>query len=345
MFIKHLTSLINKGKNSGPRAPGKTFDILCIGGVGPLSLYGATILELMEQEAGEPLARKFHLISGTSVGAFMALALSREYPAKDLTRLLTQRSYEIYNSKAQKDAASEGKVESISKQLWKAKCDPRAWRSLMAAALGENTLLKEIMHPVLIPTYDITIGKPRLYGAPFSLSGYGQENISVMDIAMAATATPALFPIAELSGQKLVDGIVISPLPDAIVLREAIHRLDASIESIRMTSIGTLTGRFRLPHGSRNDLGLLSWSAEGKLQALIMAAQQQSNTDLMKDLLGDRYCLIDTIASDEKGLPHPLTADNKVVERATKEAELTWRRINNDTKNIRYKNMINILKR
>lgn len=315
-LIKRLTGAERK-VTTGDRH----FDILCISGVGALAIFAAQVLQLMEEEADEPIARRFHLISGTSVGAFLALALAREYPAADLVTLLKQRSFQVWSR-------PEGQGSGLgSMALLEPRSDASAWKSLMMAALGEETAFKEIMHPVLVPAYDVTIGRPRLFGAPFSLSGYGQQDMRIIDIAMAATATPALLPVAKIEETRFVDGVVISPSPDTIVLREAIHHLDADIETIRMVSIGTLTGRFRMPKGLGTKLGLLPWASEGKLQALTMAAQNQVSCDLMRDLLGDRYCRIDEITTGERGLPHPLTADRHDLERAQEAAHYSWQRV------------------
>lgn len=323
-FLNKLLSPLRENAKKA-RAEG-TFDILCISGAGALSVFAARVLAHMEDAAGEPLARRFHLIAGSSCGALLALGLAREFPASDLVRLLRQRVPEVFDGRP---SIGRADIAKAKRELWRAQCDGQAWRSTLTAALGEKTRLSQMMHPVMVSAYDVSLGRPRLIGAPFASGGYGRQDLLAVDVAMAATAAPALFPVAELDGQKMVDGAVFAPSPDLVVLREAIHRLDAPMHRIRMISIGSLTGRFRLPAQSRKDMGLLSWSADGKLPALVMASQQQFAVEMMRDLLGDHYLRIDSLAPDSEGLPHPLQADDRVVERSLQAADSSWRHFAN----------------
>jgi patatin-like phospholipase/acyl hydrolase len=59
---------------ASPRAP--EFRILAVSGGGFLGLYTAQVLARLEAQVGEPLARRFDLIAGTSVGAVLASSLA-----------------------------------------------------------------------------------------------------------------------------------------------------------------------------------------------------------------------------------------------------------------------------
>ena len=60
------------------------FQILSLSGGGFLGLYTVTLLDELEQKVGRPIASCFDLISGTSIGGIIALALALERPAKDI---------------------------------------------------------------------------------------------------------------------------------------------------------------------------------------------------------------------------------------------------------------------
>ena len=54
----------------------RPFRILSLAGGGYLGLYTACVLAELEARAGEPLARRFDLIAGTSVGGILAIGLA-----------------------------------------------------------------------------------------------------------------------------------------------------------------------------------------------------------------------------------------------------------------------------
>ncbi len=56
------------------------FHILSLSGGGFLGLYTVSVLAGLEEETGQPLARRFELLAGTSVGGIIALGLAAEIP-------------------------------------------------------------------------------------------------------------------------------------------------------------------------------------------------------------------------------------------------------------------------
>jgi uncharacterized protein len=52
------------------------FRILALSGGGYLVVYTAAMLAEMEERVAEPVGRRFDLISGTSVGGILAVALA-----------------------------------------------------------------------------------------------------------------------------------------------------------------------------------------------------------------------------------------------------------------------------
>lgn len=58
------------------KSPARSFKVLSLAGGGFLGLYTASVLEALEARVGQPLARCFDLIAGTSIGGILALALA-----------------------------------------------------------------------------------------------------------------------------------------------------------------------------------------------------------------------------------------------------------------------------
>lgn len=60
------------------------FQILALSGGGYRGLFTAKILANLEDHIGEPIARRFDLLAGTSIGGILSLALACEVPAKTM---------------------------------------------------------------------------------------------------------------------------------------------------------------------------------------------------------------------------------------------------------------------
>src|SRR5512141_400111 len=74
----------------------KPFRILSLAGGGYLGMYTACVLAELEERAGEPLARRFDLIAGTSVGGILAIALGFEMPMQTVKDLFLEQGTKIF---------------------------------------------------------------------------------------------------------------------------------------------------------------------------------------------------------------------------------------------------------
>ncbi len=72
------------------------FQILALSGGGFRGLYTAKLLADFEDEISAPIATRFDLIAGTSIGGIIALALALEVPASRIVALLTEYGEEIF---------------------------------------------------------------------------------------------------------------------------------------------------------------------------------------------------------------------------------------------------------
>lgn len=77
------------------------FRILALSGGGYRGLYTAELLKRIEADNnGEPLARRFDLIAGTSIGGILALALACEIPASKLVELFETHGPTIFRRRS-----------------------------------------------------------------------------------------------------------------------------------------------------------------------------------------------------------------------------------------------------
>ena len=72
------------------------FQILALSGGGFRGLYTAKIHADLEEEIGAPIATRFDLIAGTSIGGILALAIASRIPAKTMVDLFVEHGEEIF---------------------------------------------------------------------------------------------------------------------------------------------------------------------------------------------------------------------------------------------------------
>lgn len=77
-----------------------TYHVLALSGGGYRGLYTATVLSELEAVLGQPIARHFDLICGTSVGGLLALGLAAEIPAVELKALFEENGKEIFGCRS-----------------------------------------------------------------------------------------------------------------------------------------------------------------------------------------------------------------------------------------------------
>ena len=283
----------------------KPFYVLSLSGGGVLGLFTARIIEHIENEISAPIASKFDLLAGTSVGGLLALALSREIPASDVVKYFQEYGHYIFMPRGGKKRLGLSKVSYLTTGMHKAKFDPHNLKQVVEKILGQDTLLGEALHPTLVTAYDLSTGSLRVFSTPVSaLHSVSDLEVPMVDIAMAASAIPALFPIHQIENHRFVDGAVYANSPDLVAFREAVFNMSVPVESLNICSVGTMTGRFFLDDKVKNDIGILAWGTESRLPTLMVAAQQQFTVGLMRDMIGDNYIRIDSMM--------PISKDRKI---------------------------------
>lgn len=128
----------------------------------------------------------------------------------------------------------------------------------------------------------------------------GSGRLKMVDVAMATSAAPTYFPLADVEDWRCVDGGVVANAPDICALHEATHFLKQPREQVRVLSIGTTTSRFSLSHAIGRNLGAYHWMVGGRLMSTMISSQQQLTDYMLGHLLGDRYLRIDEAQSHEQ---------------------------------------------
>ena len=274
--------------------------VLSLAGGGFLGLYTAVVLEGLEARAGEPLARRFDLLAGTSIGGLLALALAYEIPMSRLVSLFSRHGSTVFSSRALPNGAVS-RLLDLSRSMLGPKYSGKALRDSLLADFGDKRLA-QALHPLVVPVVDIVQCKTKVFKTPHGPASQGDGDLRAIDVAMAACAAPAYFPSVRVGRRIYADGGLFAAGPDQVALHELQHFVGLDPSSVSMLSIGTATGHYRPAKGVRDDSGAVGWLSGGRLVLTLIAVQQQHVQAMVEDRLGDRYLRLDADWPPDAGL-------------------------------------------
>jgi len=272
-----------------PKAP--EFRVLAVSGGGFLGLFAAGVLARLEAQAGEPLARRFDLIAGTSVGAVLASMLACEVPMADVVALFRRHGPDVFSPR-ELPSGPVSRLLDLSRSVLGPKYSGDALRSALRERLGERTLA-DTLHPLVLPAVNVTRCVSKVFKSPHARGSRGDERVRLVDATMASCAAPAYFPAIAIGGQLYADGGLFAVAPDQVALHEAQHFMGVEPERVRMLSIGTATAGYQPGGGVADDAGAVGWLSGGRLILTLIAVQQQHVQAVMEDRLGTRYLRLD----------------------------------------------------
>lgn len=275
------------------------FQILSLSGGGFLGLYAIALLAHLERQTGTRIATHFDLMAGTSIGGIVALALAAEIPAEKIQSCFEQHGQEIFGTAS----APESKLSMMwdfCRRFRRSKYTAEPLRSAIEAIVGSDIMLGNLLHPVIIPTVNLTKGSTQLFKTPHHEDFKLDWTLKVADVAMATAAAPTYFPLAAVGNSLYVDGGLFANSPDLLAVHEATHFFGCPVSDIRVLSVGTTTARFSFAHPNTRRFGVFQWFLGARLINVIIAAQQQSADFMLKHTLGDRYLRLDAQQSKEQ---------------------------------------------
>jgi patatin-like phospholipase/acyl hydrolase len=282
------------------------FQILALSGGGYKGLYTATIIADFEEHTGCPFASHFDLLSGTSIGGILTLALASKIPAKQIVELLKSHGESIFTPLPDQPFYRPLKKKLRSwtgfdtdRGLKKAKHSNVALKKLLIELFDKRTI-GDLEHRVLIPAVNWTKGGPQFFKTPHHPRFTRDKTLSLVDVAMATSAAPIFLPNYVIKGQVYVDGGLVGNAPGLFALHEAETNLPAAKNSeIFLLSIGALSAKVTANQEQSVDRGLLDWGEN--LISLMMASQEGVTDFMLKQKLGDHnYHKIDEFLSPEQ---------------------------------------------
>jgi patatin-like phospholipase/acyl hydrolase len=273
------------------------FQILSLSGGGFFGLYTISVLAELESGIGRPIASCFDLLAGTSIGGIIALALAAEIPADQIRDAFEKNGTSVFSSRPVPQVWIT-KLVDFCRSLSSAKYNGEVLRKMIVQMLGEDTLMGQLDHPVIIPAVNLTKGKPQTFKTDHHPNFRIDHTRKVIDVALATSAAPTYFPLAAVGDELFADGGLYANSPDLIGLHEAEHFFEKKTEDISILSIGSTTSKFSFSHQGGVNLGSFAWAR--KLPRVLLSSQQLSVKYMLEHKLGSNYLRIDAEQSPEQ---------------------------------------------
>lgn len=250
----------------------KVFKILSIDGGGIKGLYSASILAKFEEKFNCKTSDHFDMICGTSTGGLIALALSLKIPAKDICKFYEDKGELIFPKNKKKKIPFFGTIDyGFLKQIAKGgKYSDKGLKAALIEIFGDKQI-KDCNNLLCIPSYSITEAKPKVFKFDHKKGDLSRDNEApIIDIALATSAAPTYFPLAEsefYNNEQFIDGGVWANNPTLVGLLEALNYFvgsDKSKEynSIEILSLSSLTITGGKKTGLKRERSFKDWGAE-----------------------------------------------------------------------------------
>lgn len=274
------------------------FQILALSGGGFLGLYAAKILTELERQAGRPLGQCFDLICGTSIGGILALGLGAEVPAAKMLEAFERHGDTIFSPRP-RARGFLSRSHDLARMFFKPKYDAGGLRRAVEVILGERRM-GDSRHRLLIPAVNMTRGTVRIFKTGHHEALTIDHRLPMSEVAMATSAAPTFFPLAEVESALFADGGLAANAPDMCGLHEATCFLGQSEADIHILSVGTTSASFGLAHVRSGRMGAYHWLPDGRLISTMIGAQQQMVDSMLQHRLAGRYVRLDASQSADQ---------------------------------------------
>ena len=307
---------------------GGDFWILSLSGGGYRGLFTATVLAEMQKRIKEPLADKFDLIAGTSVGSILAAALAKGVSATELPELFLTHGEEIFNGCWKQLPI----LKAFNLGFFASRYGARGMRKVLSREeLLGNTRFQDLRRRLLIPTLNLSKGSAQFFKTQHCADYRFDCDVALIDAVMASAAAPTYFPVHRFNQSRYADGGLVANSPAFIAFHEAHYKLNIPIDRIHVVSIGTMNRSVTMDPRAPLSIGLLTgagrcfWKGwRQRVFEVTLAAQEQLSEDMLRHVNPGRTLPIDAPLDNDQArvvaLDSITAAANEVLEGQAREA-------------------------
>lgn len=251
----------------------RPFQILSLDGGGIRGVFVAAFLSKIEEHLQCDIASHFDLVTGTSTGGIIALALGMGLNPSEILEFYKEHGPKIFPT-----------IPGLPRWLdpWAARQYARRKFSNAPLAHGLQSVFQDqplgaSKKRLVIPAFNLQERRHKLFKTAHHERFTGDYKLPAWQIAMATAAAPTFFSAFTLDGREFIDGGVWANDPVMVGLTEAISILERPLSTVRILSIGTLRS-IPTPSTSLSWGGKLRWApavADLMIEAQSYAAQAQ----------------------------------------------------------------------
>ena len=261
-----------------------TVQVLSLDGGGLKGLFTASIIKVFEKNLGHSITEHFDIITGTSTGGLLALALGLGCSGAKIQSFYINNGNLIFPCKG-----PNGLYRQI-RWIFAPKYANKKLKETLLSLFdtnGRQPLLKDSSKRLVIPTFLAAESKPRLLKTPHANRYKNDWSMPAWSVALATSAAPTYLPKFSYGGKNYLDGGLWANNPSMIGLVEALD-LGADLCNVRILNLGTTQSigdsiyfypfttairRVRFPRG-----GILSWGS------IILSTVMEANSYAMSNM-------------------------------------------------------------
>lgn len=254
-------------------APTPPFQILSLDGGGIKGLFSAAVLAALEEDSGTDIVDHFDLITGTSTGGIIALALGAGLRPREIVQFYLNEGPKIFASHALSEAKHYVSCKFSAANLEQA-----------VKACFKDRRLADSKKRLVIPSYNLGEDDVYIFKTPHNERFTRDYKVPLWKVAMATSAAPTFLPaFDQVDGMRLIDGGVWANNPIMMGIVEATSVLSVQLDSIKVLSLGTTDEVKQRP----KDLdGGGFWQWKNAAPDVIMRGQSVGATAQAMHLLG-----------------------------------------------------------
>lgn len=247
--------------------------LLAFDGGGARGIYAARIICRIEQAlGGNPIARYFETITGTSTGAILAGCVACEIPGPQIEACYQRLAGKIFRYRPW--------------SLWGLLCSQYSHGVFVRElkALFGQTRLGEVPHRLTLPAMNLTKGEPVILRS----DAPEHQDIPVWQAIHAACAAQSFFDPVHIGESYYCDGGLWAYDPTLCAVAESIQR-GLTPDSLKVLSLGSGVSTQGYPTHEQNALTrLLGWGLGTRWRVqrlinLVLNLQKSANAKLLKE--------------------------------------------------------------
>ncbi len=233
----------------------RPFRILALDGGGIMGAFTASVLATIEAASGQRTWEHFDLITGTSTGGLIALALGMGNDAARICRMYSEHGHLIF-------PRDRFWWDGILRHLRGPKFSTGPLRGAIGELLQDATL-DAAKVCLAIPVYDANKGQVVVFKTAHDGRYHWYKDIPAVELALATSAAPTYFQAHTIECNygtfTYIDGGVWANCPVMVGVTEAIDVFGMLPSEIHLLSISTTNYPFRIKESKRTR-GILGWN-------------------------------------------------------------------------------------